>query len=421
MPDIFITMIKQNWNISTDEAKRILMMHESATKNQYLVNEQKITRTPVTTQAPPKKIPLGAQTFPSGQFDLKYLDKNAINAIKPQIDEYFKQFPENQKINVQVSASESKVPNQAGFGPGELAGARGNTVTNYLKTILPQNANYLPVNNLGAIGPNWDIKLGKNFSGYTNSQSISIDLSIEGAKTETIETIECLVDLSITMDYQREWCYATPINSSISTRWKDEGKCHECNEAVFYLYANGVAIGNFNLNNQSTGQSVAKTVQLTRKQAEQILQGKDDIILSIGCAGGSCHSDPAHITIINNEGTRLFQGFVSHGNERLGKNPKFLMKLNKCGKPIDTTNVLDWSQPTEKGRTFTNRMAIWTPDPNNPMKSYIEAYRSVDGDGIIRNTSLGPWDNQPWKQFVKYYVLSKDELKQIKQSVGNNP
>ena len=97
------------------------------------------------------------------------------------------------------------------------------------------------------------------------------------------------------------------------------------------------------------------------------------------------------------------------------------MKLNKCGKPIDTTNVLDWSQPTEKGRTFTNRMAIWTPDPNNPMKSYIEAYRSVDGDGIIRNTSLGPWDNQQWKQFVKYYVLSKDELKQIKQSVGNNP
>ena len=184
-------MIKQTWNISNEEKFRILNLHESATKNLYLVNEQKITRTPVTTQAPPKKIPLGAQTFPSGQFDLKYLDKNSINAIKPQIDEYFKQFPENQKINVQVSASESKVPNQAGFGPGELAAARGNTVTNYLKTILPQNANYLPVNNLGAIGPNWDIKLGKNFSGYTNSQSISIDLSIEGSKTETIETIEC--------------------------------------------------------------------------------------------------------------------------------------------------------------------------------------------------------------------------------------
>ena len=42
MPDIFITMIKQNWNISTDEAKRILMMHEGATKNLYLLKEQEI-------------------------------------------------------------------------------------------------------------------------------------------------------------------------------------------------------------------------------------------------------------------------------------------------------------------------------------------------------------------------------------------
>ena len=421
MPDIFITMIKQNWNISTDEAKRILMLHESATKNLYLVNEQKITRTPVTTQAPPKKIPLGAQTFPSGQFDLKYLDKNAINAVKPQLDEYFKQFPENQKINVQVSASESKVPNQAGFGPGELAGARGNTVTDYLKTILPQNANYLPVNNLGAIGPNWDIKLGKNFSGYTNSQSISIDLSIEGAKTETIETIECLVDLTITMGYNRDWCYATPPNSSVSTRWKDESKCHECSTAVFYLFANGVKLGEINLNNESTGRSESKTLKLSREQAEQILKGKNDITLSIGCALSSCHSDPAYLTIINNEGRKLFQGFVSHGNERLGKDPKFLMKLNKCGEPIDTTNVISWSQPTEKGRTFQNEKASWSPYGPNEMKSYIEAYRSVDDDGIIRNNLLGQWDNQPWKDFVKYYALTKDELKQVKQGSQNNP
>ena len=51
MLDIFITMIKQNWNISTDEAKRILMLHESATKNLYLVNEQKI----VVDKLEPKK------------------------------------------------------------------------------------------------------------------------------------------------------------------------------------------------------------------------------------------------------------------------------------------------------------------------------------------------------------------------------
>jgi hypothetical protein len=97
------------------------------------------------------------------------------------------------------------------------------------------------------------------------------------------------------------------------------------------------------------------------------------------------------------------------------------MKLNKCGKPIDTTNVMDWSQPTEKGRTFPNRMASWSPDGANPMKSYIEAYLSADENGIIKNNLLGPWDNQPWKEFVKYYSLTRDELKQVYQSGRNNP
>lgn len=40
MPDIFISMIKQNWNISNEEKFRILNLHESATKNLYLLKEQ---------------------------------------------------------------------------------------------------------------------------------------------------------------------------------------------------------------------------------------------------------------------------------------------------------------------------------------------------------------------------------------------
>jgi hypothetical protein len=101
--------------------------------------------------------------------------------------------------------------------------------------------------------------------------------------------------------------------------------------------------------------------------------------------------------------------------------PKFLMKLNKCGVPIDKKNVIPWSQPTEKGRTFENPMAFWTPDGKNPMKSYIEVYRSVGNDGIIRNNLFGQWDKQPWKQFVKYYALTNDEVKQITQGGENNP
>ena len=42
MPDIFINMIKQTWNISSEEKYRILNLHESATKNLYLLKEQEI-------------------------------------------------------------------------------------------------------------------------------------------------------------------------------------------------------------------------------------------------------------------------------------------------------------------------------------------------------------------------------------------
>ena len=42
MSDIFITMIKQNWNISKQESLRILSLHESATKKLYLMSEQEI-------------------------------------------------------------------------------------------------------------------------------------------------------------------------------------------------------------------------------------------------------------------------------------------------------------------------------------------------------------------------------------------
>lgn len=338
-------MVKQDWKISSEEIIRILNLHESATKNLYLLKEQN-----TITQSATKKIPLGSQTFPSGKFELAYLNKNLLNSVIPQINEYFKQFPENQKINVSVSSSESKVPNQSGFGVGDLAQKRGETVTNYLKSILPKNANYLPVNNLGAIGLEWDPKLGNNYSGYTNSQSITIDLSIEGSRTETIE---CLVNLKITLDYKREWCYATPPNSLYNTLWKDESKCHKCDNAVFILYANNVQLSPMiNLNNGTDSGSRSGTVIITKEQSQTILNVKNNIVLSIGCYYNDCHADPAHLTIDNNKGQNLFKGFVSHGGERLGKEPLYLTTLNECGEVIDKRNVIPWTQPTEKGRNI---------------------------------------------------------------------
>jgi len=412
-------MIKQNWKIEDDEKLRILNLHESATKNLYLLNEQDPFKKTTTTTSQPKKIPLGPQTFPSGQFDLKYLNTNVINAIKPQIDEYFKQFPDNQSIDVQVSASESKVPNQKGFNVGDLSQKRGDTITNYLKKILPKNANFLPVNNLGAIGPEWNPSLTKDFSGYTNSQSITIDLSVQGQKSETID---CLVDLKIALDYKREWCFSTPEDSLNSTLWKDESKCHKCSDAIFILYANGITLNPpINLNNGNNGGSRGGVATITKEQALIILKGKNEIVLSMGCYYDDCHADPAHLTITNNKGEELFKGFVSHGGKRLTKEPKYLMTLNKCGEVIDKKNVIAWAQPTIPGRTVVNKQALWRFDRKNPIASYAKIYRGVDDKGIINGPQFGEYNGQKWKEFVNYYNLTKEDIAQIKQYIQQNP
>ena len=152
--------------------KLIISESQYISLKRQVVNEQ---------QATPQSldIPLTGQTFSSGRFEDQYLNKQQINSVLPQIQEFFKKYPQNQKISVVVNASESKVPNQAGFKPGELAGARGNTVMNYLKSVLPPNA-VITVNNLGAQGPDWDRTKSKDDPQYTQFQKIDLKVSLGG-------------------------------------------------------------------------------------------------------------------------------------------------------------------------------------------------------------------------------------------------
>jgi hypothetical protein len=137
MPDIFISMIKQNWNISTDEAKRILMMHESATKNQYLINEQR-QETITTTEQQQNKFPLTnlGDKFEYGKYDSPSV-KLAIEQLKPQIEEFIKK-SDSSNFTINISAGESQVTNPKGFETkGSLALARANSVKKYFEEIFP--------------------------------------------------------------------------------------------------------------------------------------------------------------------------------------------------------------------------------------------------------------------------------------------
>jgi hypothetical protein len=137
MPDIFITMIKQNWNISTDEAKRILMMHEGATKNLYLVNEQR-QEVVTTTEKQENKFPLTnlGDKFEYGKYDSPTV-KQAIEQLKPQIEEFIKK-SDSSNFTINISAGESQVTNPKGFETkGSLALARANSVKKYFEELFP--------------------------------------------------------------------------------------------------------------------------------------------------------------------------------------------------------------------------------------------------------------------------------------------
>lgn len=136
-------MIKQTWNINDDEKNRILSLHESATKLQYLTLEQSgqqsgagVTTTVKTSNTEFPKQQLGNQ-FKFGEYKSDVV-KKSIETLKPKIEEFIKNSGGKQ-FTVNISAGESNVTNPKGFETkGSLALARANSVKQYFQEILPE-------------------------------------------------------------------------------------------------------------------------------------------------------------------------------------------------------------------------------------------------------------------------------------------
>ena len=128
------------FDISSEERNRILNLHESATKRQYLTLEQvKIsggessTRTPLNTSFPKQNV---GNQFKFGEYQSNVV-KNSIAALKPKIEEFIKNSGGKQFV-VNISAGESNVTNPKGFEEkGSLALARANSVKQYFQEIFP--------------------------------------------------------------------------------------------------------------------------------------------------------------------------------------------------------------------------------------------------------------------------------------------
>jgi hypothetical protein len=400
-------MIRQSWNVSTEERFRIIHLHELATKKQYIISEQRV----VTKKIEPKKFVLPNNSFASGAY--KEFNQQAVDGVVQELLDYIKEYPQNQKIKLEVESSESKVPNSGvGLRTGDLSRLRGEEMVKYLKSKLPQNVE-IEVKNLGAQGPKWNPNLGAGNQEYTKWQYVSFNVVGSGEKEEDI----CDLGFNVIVDYQKEWCKPNV----------DESKCHKCDKAIFNMWANGIPLTtaegnpNINLNNNSGGEvsGPSRMVKLivTREQKQKILEkNPNEILITYNCALDDCHSDPAHITIISDNGQVLLPGtFVTTGGVRLSKSrqPVKLIKLNNCGEVISIAGSEDMKPDTPKPRVKAFRLST-DQDGEYTVESLSQIYKFVkNGSLVIPQDQMElyrtykQFNNKPWTEFMEIYNISR--------------
>lgn len=390
-------MIKQTWNLNQEEKLRILSLHQSATKNLYLIKEQTIE----TKKVEPKKFEIPNNTFGGGKYS--NFNQQAVDNVIAQLNSYLKGYPQNQKINVEIESSESKVTNydrekfpstgdakvdysdEKKLPLGSLSKLRAETLKKYIESKLPKNVS-ITIKDMGAQGPDWKVTRGMtpadvaklaNDPKYTQFQYVKFNVVGSGESQEEI----CDLGFSIIVDYRKEWCKPGV----------DESRCHKCDAAVFRMWANGLPLYtkegdvNINLNNRVgndvSGPSIVVELVVTNEYKKQILEkNPNEILLTYGCALEDCHSDPAHITIINNKGQVLLPGtFITTGGKRMSNRnqPVKLLKLNKCGNVIATAGQEGMQPDVPKPKPKKYRLIDYG-------KSLYELYQLLGPDGIIK-------------------------------------
>lgn len=182
-------MIKQTWEISNEERNRIISLHESATKNFYILSEQNTAETEKDTISLTKRV-----EFPSGFHSASAVNlENLIDLSK--IEEFLKRY-KDKKIVIKLKSSESQVPNndkevtpKRPLKPGELSKMRYQTIqtfmTNWLnglisKRIIPKMPEFINTQpHIDTTTP-WDPKLSPQDPRYTKHQFVEIEVNAEG-------------------------------------------------------------------------------------------------------------------------------------------------------------------------------------------------------------------------------------------------
>ncbi len=356
-------MVKNyNWELNEGEKKRILNLHESATKNHYILKEEEGRTESLVVN-------LNAN-WPDGKYILTQEQVNNMSEQLQQMSEFVTRNKGSQ-INIQIEAGESQVTNYdrevspaVKVNPGTLATNRANNIVEYLRKYFTG----LKLTNVELPQP--IIRIGqtpytKPEDKKTNATKYAAERYVRAVITMKKE-YECLVGLEITIGY-----------------YSGKNKAgHRCDEAIFEVKMNGISLGEVNLNNDMADMSwksdvrpIAKeygkvwdqfnsmgrytdnenggtryqTFKLDDAKAKQIMDSskQNTLTLSLLPLVGSntkykmffkngSHSETPWVTIKNKKGV-LYSQEPNLSLKRGSMSETTILTLDKCGNPIQPT------------------------------------------------------------------------------------
>lgn len=357
-------MIRQNFDIDSNEVVRILRMHENATKSHYLLNEQ----VKKTTQLPPKEFSLPAQTFKSGYHSESSLNPSQKQAIESVLNQMANYIAEKKGIpmSIQIVTGES-IPknydneNKVSLEKGELARLRGETMRSVLTKFFQGLVDKKIIPSMPSIpNPQTNVELGMKQVPYTKGtddpkdEKYEVDQFIKFSIVSSgQETTQCLLGLNVIVQYVEQTSPQLPCRGN-----------HACNEAMFDVYLNTTLIGVADLNNAGCyGDDCDRRSSLvvTQEMVNSIVNKpgfNNRLTLWYKCKSRNCHSSVPEIYIYNDKKEKLFpnsnfpNACVAPQAARGDGSSKILMFLDGCGNPIS----VDQTTSAEEMRRLGDEM-----------------------------------------------------------------
>jgi hypothetical protein len=327
----------KNFIISENEKKRILNLHIEANKKNYLFENEE------TSTVSNIKLPL-SYIFQPGKYIL----------TQPIIDEIKKNFEKiiqfvgqnkNKKIYLTIESSESQVTNYdtevspaIPLNKGDLAKKRTEQLTKILTNLIKKYKVDIVITQPKILIGNTKYVKGiddPKDPKYKKEQYINIILFAE----KTINSIkpitsDCLIGLDITLDYKRSYCY----EEDNVTKKKDQSHCHQCDDALFYVYINDVLIHNKNgqnfisLNNGYDGGDVStQLITIDKKLSNEIFNSTNEnkVPIKLVCAieNKKCHIQSPKLTI-SKQNKIIFNDWPT---SKLNDTETIIGYIDKCG------------------------------------------------------------------------------------------